>query len=57
MKKALILALTIFAIGCGSEEEPKYKFAQKPIDPNLVEDGIHVLTGLKAEEGYKEVVR
>ena len=54
MRLCFFLLLIVF-IGCGAREEPKYKFAQKPVDPNAVENGIHLLTGLKAEDGFKTV--
>ena len=55
MRPLLLLLLIGIMFSCGSKEEPKYKFAQKPVDPNKIEDGIHVLTGLKANDGYKVV--
>ena len=62
MRQAFILVIIYLVAGaCGTPGRDQGLTERDSVDlvmkndPALVEDGIHVLTGLKAEEGYKLV--
>ena len=52
MNRILLVIMTLIIISC-NEVSRENKSSEEHADPALVRNGIHVLTGLKAEEGYK----